>query len=1196
MKRLINISILLFLLVLLNLPSIVLASDCCYELWKCENMFCARRKIYFVSYDNCIPTLVTDSTSCSPSWNCILNGGFSYDFWTRLPCVNWPGDYVCKCKVDQCNDGSCCDVATSFGSSANFMSGNLFESQEVLAANGKGLATSISLAYNSLDDYTGPLGRGWTHNYNMLITRTSDYSLQLMAEDGRRISYIDDGNGTYRPNAGTGDHSTITISGEYQLKSKDGTTYHFDLNTGKLTSIIDRNSNTFTLTYTNGNLTSITDPVGRVTTITYNGSAWIVAITDHAGRVTGMAYDANGYLSSVTDPVGNTYSYTNDASGKMLTKTDQIGNTTTYTYDGQGGVAASTNASGTKTISYNQVTNVATITERDGGVWTYKYDPALSVPVEITNPYLGKTTYVYDQSRNRISETDPLGNTKTYTYDGNGNMLTLTDPMNNKTTYTYNQWGQVTSIKDTLGNLTSYVYDTKGNPISIIEPSGANTQYQYDSRGNITSTTDAAGRITTIAYDQYGNRISVTDPTGAVSTFTYDIADNMTSQTDALGNTSTFVYNILNQLVRVTDPQGNITTYTYDAKGNRTSVTDANGNITSYEYNYNNQITEVIDALDNVTTYTYGGTGCQSCGGVTDKITSVTDSNNHTIDYEYDLLGKLTKMTDQLGNIETYTYDQNNNLTSVTDRKGQTTTFTYDYLNRLTKATYANGSFITYAYDATGKVTTITDSVSGTIIYTYSTLLNSGMPVGKMINETTPLGSISYAYDTIGRRTSMTVAGQPAVNYTYDADNRLTDINTLINGVAAGFSLRYDALGRRTEITLPNGVTTNYTYDNANRLVTLNHLNPGNQVLESLTYTYDANGNRTSMDRPSVNLPRPDPASNITYNPANQMLTFNNKNMTYDENGNITSVTNSCGTTIYAWDVRNRLVGMSGFDAQCSPLSANFKYDALGRRIEKTINARTIQYLYDGVDIVQEIEYGLPSVNYIRTLNIDEPLARIESNGIERYYQTDALGSVIALTDEAGAIKTQYVYDSFGSVTISGEISDNPFQYTGRENDRTGLYYYRARYYSPGLQRFISEDPIGLEGGINLYSYVGANPINAADPNGLFAGKPGVPPATGGLLALLNCIEKCYGLFVVTATTNDHPPGSPHGRGEAADIRYPSNPNGFLCCASKCGAGCGLDEMKHPSAHSTGPHIHIQLGPCLGGSRGDLSSKDCCNK
>jgi RHS repeat-associated protein len=147
------------------------------------------------------------------------------------------------------------------------------------------------------------------------------------------------------------------------------------------------------------------------------------------------------------------------------------------------------------------------------------------------------------------------------------------------------------------------------------------------------------------------------------------------------------------------------------------------------------------------------------------------------------------------------------------------------------------------------------------------------------------------------------------------------------------------------------------------------------------------------------------------------------------------------------------------------------------------VNGLTTQYVYDGRDIVQEIQGGT-TTNYIRTPNIDEPLARIKADGTIRHYKSDALGSVIALTDDTGVIRTTYTYDPFGNVPVSGETSDNPFQYTGRENDGTGLYYYRARYYSPELQRFVSEDPIKIEGGINFYEFVGNNPVNFVDPTG----------------------------------------------------------------------------------------------------------------
>jgi RHS repeat-associated protein len=234
------------------------------------------------------------------------------------------------------------------------------------------------------------------------------------------------------------------------------------------------------------------------------------------------------------------------------------------------------------------------------------------------------------------------------------------------------------------------------------------------------------------------------------------------------------------------------------------------------------------------------------------------------------------------------------------------------------------------------------------------------------------------------------------------------------------------------------------------------------------------------------------------------MLTLDGATLNYDENGNLETRTDACGTTNYTWDGRNRLTGISGYKADCSPLSASFNYDTLNRRTERTVNGVTTEYVYDGWDILQETTNGV-TTDYTRTLNIDEPLALERSDGTIRYYKADALGSIVALTDENGAVTTSYAYDAYGAVTVSG--SDvNAFQYTGRENDGTGLYYYRARYYSPEMRRFVSEDPIGLVGGLNFYGYVRDNPINWSDPKGLVAPiipvipEQGCPPHS-------NCID-----------------------------------------------------------------------------------------
>jgi len=339
------------------------------------------------------------------------------------------------------------------------------------------------------------------------------------------------------------------------------------------------------------------------------------------------------------------------------------------------------------------------------------------------------------------------------------------------------------------------------------------------------------------------------------------------------------------------------------------------------------------------------------------------------------------------------------------------------------------------------------------------------------------------------------VAGQPVVNYVYDAAGRMTSISQKIGSTTRTYNLTYDAGSRRTSLKVPvstkcKDVTTTYSpYDNANNILGMLIQGPSVQI-ENLVYQYDPNGNRTKFTR-NATQPLRDTVTSTTYDDANEMLSFtpatgSAKNMIYDNNGNLLTVINSCGTTTYAWDARNRLVGISGYTSTCTALSAAFKYDAIGRRIEKTINGTTTKYLYDGLDIIQEIQ-GTAKTNYIRTLNIDEPLTRIRADGTVRHYVKDALGSIIALTDDTGAVKTTYAYDPFGKVTITGEASDNPFQYTGRENDGTGLYYYRFRYYSPELQRFISEDPIGLKAGdVNFYAFVGNNPVNFVDPLGLY--------------------------------------------------------------------------------------------------------------
>jgi RHS repeat-associated protein len=195
------------------------------------------------------------------------------------------------------------------------------------------------------------------------------------------------------------------------------------------------------------------------------------------------------------------------------------------------------------------------------------------------------------------------------------------------------------------------------------------------------------------------------------------------------------------------------------------------------------------------------------------------------------------------------------------------------------------------------------------------------------------------------------------------------------------------------------------------------------------------------------------------------------------------SKTDTGGTTQYAWDFDNRLaqVVLPGTGGTVS-----FKYDPFGRRIQKGSASGTVNYLYDGRNPLEELDAsGNVLARYTQGPSIDEPISELRGSTTS-FYQVDFLGSITSLTNSAGALANTYTYDSFGKLIGSAGTLTNPFQFTGREFDpETGLYNYRFRYYEPNVGRFLSEDPILFDGGIDFYRYAENNPVSEADPLGL---------------------------------------------------------------------------------------------------------------
>jgi RHS repeat-associated protein len=593
-------------------------------------------------------------------------------------------------------------------------------------------------------------------------------------------------------------------------------------------------------------------------------------------------------------------------------------------------------------------------------------------------------------------------------------------------------------VTDALGRTTSFDYDSLGNTTRVT---------RLDGTSNAVTTTFAYGGI-------FGQLSSVTDPLNHQSTFAYNTFGQPSSMTDALSNSVQLGY-FNGDLVTATDPLGNVSQRFADGAGRVFSATDVQGNTAKSQYNSLNLLTQTTDAQGHNTSFSYDANG---------NLLSLTDALNHTTSYTYDNMDRTLTRTDPLNRQESYVYDLNGNLVSSTDRKGQVTSITYDPLNRVKLVGYntvVNGgnttyeSTISYTYDSGNRMTQAVDSAGGTISRVYDNL-------DRLTSETTPQGSISYSYDAAGRQMSMQVAGQPIVNYSYDNASRLTQITQSTSSTSFG----YDSADRRTSLTLPNGVGVSYSYDNGSRLTGITY-QFGSNTLGNLTYGYDQLGRRIQIGGSFARTGLSGAVTSATYDSANELTNWNGTPISYDFNGNMLSD----GSHIFTWNARDEIATLNGVSLQ---------YDAFGRR---TKNAAGMSFLYNGANAAQELSGTTVTANLL-VGGIDEFFTRSDSSGILTPL-TDALGSVLALADANGNLTTQYSYDPFGNTTASGAMSANPSQYTGRENEGNGLYYLRARYYSPVLGRFVSEDPLRLGAGMNFYRYTGDDPVNNSDPYGL---------------------------------------------------------------------------------------------------------------
>ncbi|MEE0265034.1 MAG: RHS repeat-associated core domain-containing protein, partial [Acutalibacteraceae bacterium] len=889
--------------------------------------------------------------------------------------------------------------------------------------------------------------------------------------------------------------------------------YEYDENNNKIKET-DKMGNSVSYTYDkDNNLTTVTDAQGNVRKMSYNEKGELSTLTSGTDTLLLYTYDKYNYIDTVTDELGNKQDYEYDTRGALTSLSDSIGTLQTLVYDDTGNIKSSTNASGLVencTYDENGLCISKTITSKDGTNRTefYTYDNNGNL-TGVTDT-LGNYSYgTYDEVGQLISSTDRLGNTIKYEYDLLGNLTTIKYPDNSTECFTYDKAGRKTSSTDRNGNTTTHKYDKFGDVIEEVYADGSSSKFKYDLLGNVIEAVDSKGNTTKFEYDSLYRNTTVVDALGNRTEYTYDKYSNVISMKDPNGNTYKFEYDLAGNCTKTICPDETSISSEYDVRGRLVSETDPSGSKTTYTYDNANQLTSVTDALNNTTLYTYSSTG---------NLLSVTDANGNVTSYKYDALDRLVSTTLPTGGEIALAYDKEGNVTSSTNLNGVTTTYEYDCNGNLVKEkadtdttfyTYTNGLLtevkkndesIKYIYNALNQISEKILSDGTSIKYNYDTN-------GNLIKVSTPYTSTSYEYDKLnrivkvldrngnatlyeydanGNRTAVKYANGITATYTYDSLNRLTKeklVNANGDNVAT-YTYTLDQKGNRIK-AVDDNTTTQYEYDKVNRLTKETVTQAGTSTVT--TYTYDKVGNRLTKTTDGVK-------TDYTYNKYNQLLSEKTNGLTtsytYDANGNLLKQSDGTSTSVYTYDVYNRMITAT-VTKNGSTTKDVYTYDAEGNRLTKTTNGVLTRYIVDSIGLAQVIAELNADGNVTAEYTHGTEVISQNRSGIVHYYLFDGNGNIRKLTDSTGVVTDTYTYDAFGVTTASTGVTANPYRYCGEYQDETtGLYYLRARYYDTATGRFTSadsysgttSDPISL----HKYLYAHANPVMNSDPTGYF--------------------------------------------------------------------------------------------------------------
>ena len=782
-------------------------------------------------------------------------------------------------------------------------------------------------------------------------------------------------------------------------------------------------------------------------------------------------------------------------------------------------------------------------TDSRGYTSSFQYNEYGQIVLEIDNEG-GEHHYSYLNGR-KVSYIDPLGHTTRYFFDPENNPAGETDALNQQHSIGYFR-GKPTRIKEKDGNLWRYEYSSNGLVETATDPAGKTTHYSYNANGLVNKITQPDGRANVYHWNKAGQLTAIVTPEGLRRYFYYDAWGQIkTAETrlnkDEPGPQTHFEYNALGQVIKTTAPSAapnalpddvSVNLYEYNENAQLVRHSDPRGRVTQFEYDGLSQVKKRIDREGNSLRYEYD---------TERNLTTLINENGERYSFVYDGNERLIKEVGFDGRIQHYKYNAAGHLIKHMDGGSVITRFERDALGRMTtkvSASVANPEQkerSRYVYDAKGRLkeTYNTDqylsfdyNIFGTLEREHHCDINDRM---QKINSSA--ANIQYQTQWPGIRTGMQLPNGESIGYAYDERKLLQDVSW--NGERVT-QIERDVLGRETRRD-QGELSTFRDYDPSGRLAQQVAVNRNNKSLRPIVrqYQYDDFGNLSQIneggallgDNANLNRNSPgqlqtryiydlldrlkkvetqadgsnsehfafDPASNLvaiseqkpnrqTNVSGNRLAMQGDKKFEYDKRGNL--IKESRGkdgklVTEFEYNLQNQLVKVQR-DGQAT----HYSYDPLGRRIKKRDTFGETHYLWAGDQLVQETRNSLKKT-YIFEPESFNPVALVENDELYHYH-LDHLGTPRELSDSSGKIVWKAHYKTYGNVARQEvEEVENNLRFQGQYFDEeTGLHYNRHRYYNPGTGQFISQDPIGLLGGVNCYQYA-PNPVHWVDPFGL---------------------------------------------------------------------------------------------------------------